>query len=68
MYKLLDAEAQNNRDTVHIGVHRILHRMGPEASYLAKEASLRRPGPCWQTSLADRDVVGSGNGDWFQVY
>lgn len=38
--------------------------MGAQANNFAK-AGLRWPGLCRQASLADYDVNGPGDGDWF---
>jgi len=65
MRELLVVEAANNRNFVYIYIHHILHRMGFQANNLAKEAALRWPRSCRQTSLADYDVTGPGDGDWF---
>lgn len=63
MRELPHAEAADRRNFLYIGIHRVLHRMGPQASDLAKEAGLCRPGPRRQASPADRDVAGPGDGD-----
>jgi hypothetical protein len=68
MCKLLDAEEKNNRNAFHIAVHHIVHRMGPEASNLAKKGDLCQPGPCRQADSTDHNVTGPRNGDWLQIY
>jgi len=68
MCKLLDAEEKTNRNAFHIGVHYIVHRMGPEAGNLAKKGDLYRPRPCRQADPIDHHVTGPRNGDRLQVY